>query len=140
MDAIEDDIRKSNQNLPEPQEQHLKLHVRNHTPLSDVFRNMWKDNRKRSLLGLSLMIGQAFFYNAVFFTYGLILDTFYHVKAKDVPLDLLPLALGNFFGPIVFGKLFDTVGRKPMITATYCTAGLLLIAMAFRLASGCSRH
>jgi MFS family permease len=91
---------------------------------------MWKDNRQRSLVGLALIIGQSFFYNAVFFTYGLVLAKFYHVNAKNVPLHLLPLALGNFFGPIAFGQLFDSVGRKPMITATYGVTGLLLAVMA----------
>lgn len=136
VDAIENDVKRTKHDLPQPEEQHLRLHVRHHTPLRDVFRSMWKDNRKRSLLGLSLMIGQSFFYNAVFFTYGLILDKFYQVKAKEVPVHLLPLALGNFFGPIVFGKLFDTIGRKPMITGTYCTTGVLLIAMAFPFGFG----
>ena len=136
IEAIEKDVKKTKHDLPEPEEQHLKLHVQSHTPLKTVFRSMWKDNRKRSLLGLALMIGQSFFYNAVFFTYGLVIAKFYHVNENKVPLHLLPLALGNFFGPIAFGKLFDTVGRKPMITATYGAAGALLVVMAIPFGMG----
>lgn len=136
VDAIEKDVSKTKGDLPEPEDKKLKLKVRDHTPLKDVFRSMWKDNRKRSLLGLALMVGQSFFYNAVFFTYGLVLAKFYHVDAKRVPLHLLPLALGNFFGPVAFGRLFDTVGRKPMITATYGATGLLLVAMAIPFGFG----
>ena len=136
VDAIEKDVAKTAGDLQPPEDKKLKLEVRDHTPLSDVFRSMWKDNRERSLLGLSLMIGQSFFYNAVFFTYGLVLAKFYHVNAKNVPLHLLPLALGNFAGPVVFGKLFDSVGRKPMITATYGATGILLVAMAVPFGMG----
>lgn len=136
VDAIEKDVSKSKGDLPEPEGKKLKLKVRDHTPLGDVFRSMWKDNRKRSLLGLALMIGQSFFYNAVFFTYGLVLAKFFKVTAKHVPLHLLPLALGNFLGPIAFGRLFDTVGRKPMIIATYGSTGLLLAIMAFPFGFG----
>lgn len=136
VDAIEKDVSKDKGDLPEPDDKKLKLKVRDHTRLSDVFRSMWKDNRKRSMLGLALMIGQSFFYNAVFFTYGLVLAKFFKVTAKHVPLHLLPLALGNFFGPIAFGRLFDTVGRKPMIIATYGTTGLLLAAMAIPFGFG----
>lgn len=136
VESIEKDVSKDKGNLPEPEDKQLKLKVQSHTPLGDVFRNMWKDNPKRSFLGLALMIGQSFFYNAVFFTYGLVLAKFYHVNAKQVPVHLLPLALGNFFGPIAFGRLFDTVGRKPMIIATYGSAGILLAVMAIPFGFG----
>jgi MFS family permease len=97
---------------------------------------MLKDNRKRSLLALALMIGQSFFYNSVFFTYGLVLDKFFKVSAQRVPSHLLPLALSNFVGPLVLGKFFDSVGRKPMIIATYGMAGILLAATAIPFGLG----
>ncbi len=82
------------------------------------------------------MIGQSFFFNAVFFTYGLVVNKFYKVDAKHLPLHLLPFALASFFGPLALGKLFDTVGRKPMITATYGISGLLLVLTTIPFANG----
>ena len=80
------------------------------------------------LLGLSLMISQAFFYNAIFFTYALDPGAFYGVPAEHVGCYILPFALGNFLGPLVLGRLFDSVGRRPMIAATYAISALLLVA------------
>ena len=113
-----------------PPEGSIKIAVRDHTPLGDVWKNMAHDQPRRSVLGLVLMIGQSFFYNAVFFTYGLVLTSFFHVKDERVPLFLLPLALGNFAGPLVLGRYFDSVGRRKMITATYAVSGLLLVGSA----------
>jgi MFS family permease len=73
-----------------------------------------------------LMASQAFIYNAIFFTYALVLTKFYGVAADKVGLYILPFALGNFLGPVLLGKLFDTLGRKQMIAATYALAGILL--------------
>jgi MFS family permease len=88
------------------------------------------DHRSRSFLGLALMIAQSFFYNAIFFTYGLILVRFYGVSGERIGYYMLPLAAGNFFGPVVFGKLFDTIGRKRMIAGTYAISGVLLAITA----------
>ena len=82
------------------------------------------------------MASQAFFYNAIFFTYALVLTRFYEVAADRVGLYLLPFALGNVAGPLLLGPLFDTLGRKPMIAATYALAGLLLAASAALFAAG----
>jgi MFS family permease len=82
---------------------------------------------KRSLLGLSLFIGQAFLYNAVFFTYALVLTKILKVSDSLAPWSLIPLAIGNFLGPLLLGKFFDTVGRRVMITSTYVLSGLLLV-------------
>src|SRR5438045_5806162 len=82
--------------------------------------------RRRSFLGLVLMSTQAFFYNAIFFTYALVLMKFYGVPEQNVGWYLLPFALGNVLGPIVLGHLFDTIGRKMMIAGTYASAGVLL--------------
>lgn len=133
---IEQKVASKKGDLPEPEGEPLKLKVRDHTPWREIFHSMWVDNRERSLLALTLMVAQSFFYNAVFFTYGLVLNKFYKTSAQQVPLHLLPFALGNFFGPLVLGKFFDSVGRKPMITATFGIPGILLLATVFPFGSG----
>lgn len=133
---IEKKVSEQRGELPQPEGEKLKLKVRDHTPWKEIFHNMWFDNRKRSLLALALMVGQSFFFNAVFFTYGLVVNKFYKVDAKHLPMHLLPFAIASFLGPIALGKLFDSVGRKPMITATYGISGLLLIATTIPFASG----
>ena len=85
-----------------------------------------REHRRRSFLGFVLMMTQAFFYNAIFFTYALVLMRFYSVPEQNVGSYLLPFALGNVLGPLLLGHLFDTVGRKKMITITYGLAGVLL--------------
>jgi hypothetical protein len=79
-----------------------------------------------AILGFTLMVTQAFLYNAIFFTYALILVQFYQVPATSVSLYLFPFALGNLLGPILMGHWFDTIGRKTMITLTYGLSGILL--------------
>jgi MFS family permease len=82
---------------------------------------------KRSVLGVALFIGQAFLYNAVFFTYALVLTKILKVSDSLAPWSLIPLAIGNFLGPLLLGKFFDTVGRRAMITMSYVGSGLLLV-------------
>ena len=113
--------------LPKPEGKKLKITVRDHTPWGEIFKNMVGENRARSILSLVLMIGQSFFFNAVFFSYGLVVKKFFHIADNDLPMHLLPFALGSFFGPLLLSKLFDKIGRKPMITATYGISGLLLV-------------
>ena len=122
--------------LPPQEGEKLEITVRDHTPLREIFRNMVGENRQRSILGLVLMAAQAFFFNAVFFSYGLIVKKFYHVPDQNLPQHLLPFAIASFFGPLTLGRLFDKVGRKPMITATYGAAGLLLLGTLFPFGSG----
>ena len=124
------------ESLPAPEGKKLKITIRDHTPLGEIFRNMTGDNRQRSFLALTLMVGQAFFFNAVFFTYALVVKKFYHVSDSDLPYYLLPFAIGSFLGPMLLGPLFDKIGRKPMITATYCTAGLLLLGVIYPFVHG----
>ncbi len=113
--------------LPAPEGEKLEITVRDHTPWRDIARNMLGDNRQRSILGFVLMVAQAFFFNAIFFSYGLIVKTFYGVSDQNLPQHLLPFAIASFFGPVTLGPLFDKVGRKPMIVATYGIAGVLLL-------------
>jgi MFS family permease len=134
---IENRVSKGNPaSLPKPEGDKLKIKVRDHTPLMEIFRNMAGDNRMRSFLALTLMVGQSFFFNAIFFSYGLIVKKFFHVSNDDLPMYLLPFAVGSFLGPLTLGRLFDTIGRKPMITATYGLAGLLLIGTTFPFMHG----
>lgn len=103
---------------------------------ADVGRTLFRDYPRRTVLGLVLMATQAFFYNAIFFTYALVLGRFYGVADADVGLYLLPFAAGNFLGPLLLGRLFDTLGRRPMIVATYALSGLLLFATAWLFVHG----
>ena len=90
-----------------------------------------RDYPQRAVLGLVLMSAQAFFYNAIFFSYALVLTRFYGVPAASVGWYILPFALGNFVGPLALGPLFDIVGRKPMIGATYALSGVLLAVVGW---------
>lgn len=122
--------------LPSPEGELLKIRVRDHTPWKDIFRNMLGENRTRSLLGFILMVAQAFFFNAIFFSYGLVAKVFFNVSDQAVPKHLLPFAVASFLGPLTMGRLFDTVGRKKMIALTYGSAGILLAGIAVPFARG----
>jgi MFS family permease len=103
-----------------------RIRTRTHTPWPEIWDAIVHEHRRRSFLGFVLMSTQAFFYNAIFFTYALVLMRFYGVPEKNVGGYLLPFALGNVLGPLLLGHLFDTIGRKRMITLTYGLAGILL--------------
>ncbi len=92
--------------------------------------------RSRTVLGVALMGSQAFCYNAVLFTYALVLTRFYDVPSQQVGWFMLPFALGNFAGPLLLGRLFDTLGRRTMITATYALAGVLMAGVGVAFARG----
>jgi MFS family permease len=112
--------------LPAPEGAPITLTVRFHTPWKEILDSMLHTHGARSLLGMSLMIAQAFFYNAIFFTYALLLVSFYNIPAERVGYYLVPFSIGNALGPLLIGRFFDTVGRKPMISLTYGASGLLL--------------
>jgi MFS family permease len=114
----------------------IRIRTRTHTPLREIWNAIVHEHRQRSLLGLVLMLTQAFFYNAIFFTYALVLMRFYGVPEGRVGSYLLPFALGNALGPFVIGHLFDTIGRKTMIAATYAISGILLALTGFLFHAG----
>ena len=114
----------------------LRIHVRPETAIADVVRILVGPYRRRTLLGLGLMISQAFFYNAIFFTYALILATFYGVPAEHIGYYIVPFAAGNFLGPLTIGRLFDSVGRRTMIAATYALSALMLFGTGWLFARG----
>jgi MFS family permease len=99
-------------------------------------RMVFKTYPKRAVLGASLMVTQSFLYNAIFFTYALVLTKFYGVSTDNVPLYGLAFSVGNLAGPLSLGKLFDTLGRKIMISGTYILSGFLLAVSAFLFLEG----
>lgn len=132
---IEASVTAEKGELPKP-EGSIKIAVRKFTPIADVWKAMVRDQPARSFLGLVLMVAQSFFFNAVFFTYGLVLTQFFQVDSKRVSVYILPFALGNFMGPLILGRFFDSIGRKKMIAATYGASGLLLAISALLFGSG----
>jgi len=112
----------------------VHLRPRKNTPLLEVTQVLFKLYRQRTFVGLALMAAQAFFYNAIFFTYALILTDFYGVRPDHVGYYLVPFAVSNFLGPVLIGRLFDTLGRRPMIVFTYIASGLLLAGTGFLFA------
>jgi MFS family permease len=114
----------------------IKLRMRDHTPLREVARTLFYTYRQRSLVGLALMIAQAFFYNAIFFTFALVLTDFFGIAASQVGWYILPFAAGNFLGPLLLGRLFDTLGRRAMITFTYGVSGVLLAISGYLFSIG----
>ncbi|MER6578927.1 MFS transporter [Nonomuraea sp. NPDC001023] len=121
---------------PVPQEQALEIVPEHHAPLSQVAKTLFRTYPERSVLGATLMICQSFLYNAVFFTYSLVLTHFYGVPAGSVPQYMFAFAAGNLLGPLLLGRLFDTVGRRQMISATYITSGLLLAVTGWLFKEG----
>lgn len=114
----------------------IVLTMRSHTPLREVAHTLLRAYRGRTLVGLALMTAQAFFYNAIFFTYALVLTDFFGIPAAHVGWYLLPFAAGNFLGPVVLGPLFDTLGRRTMIALTYAVSGVLLAASGYLFSIG----
>ena len=136
VDAIERDVRKHSADLPPLEEKALKIRTRDNTPWGEIFRHMVGPSRSRSFLGLVLMVGQAFFFNAMFFTFGLVAKQFYHQSDAQLPLQLLPFAIASFLGPAILGPLFDRVGRKPMISGSYAFSGVALAVIGVLFAFG----
>jgi MFS family permease len=121
--------------LPEPEEE-ITVRQRKSIGFITIARTLVGRYPRRSALCFSLFIGQAFLYNAIFFTYSIALTTFYHVASGSVGLYLLPFAAGNFLGPLLLGRFFDTLGRKRMISGTYILSGALLAITAWLFDQG----
>ncbi len=126
VDQVERRFVSDPETLPAHDSPPTRIQTRTHTPWREIWNAVVHEHRRRSFLGFVLMLTQAFFYNAIFFTYALVLMRFYGVPEQRVGGYLLPFALGNVLGPIVLGNLFDTIGRKQMIAATYGVSGILL--------------
>ena len=138
VEAIEASVlrRHSSPTLPAVTSPLLRLKTRTHTPIVEVVRVLLHTQRRRSLVSLALMTSQAFFYNAIFFTYALVLTDFYGVASENVGWYILPFALGNFLGPLLLGRLFDVWGRRIMIALTYAASGVLLAISGWLFSQG----
>ncbi|MEA2287696.1 MAG: hypothetical protein QOJ21_3739 [Solirubrobacteraceae bacterium] len=137
VDDIERQVKESAgvSELKEPRKS-IKVREQESVGFITIAKTVFGAYPRRTVVGLSLFIGQAFLYNAVFFTYALVLGTFYGVKPAAVGYYIIPFAIGNFLGPLVLGRLFDSVGRKPMIAGTYIVSGVLLVVTAFLFKAG----
>jgi MFS family permease len=120
-------VRKHHPDLSEPSGEPIVVEQRERLNFLDIARYVVRNYPRRGVLGLALMTGQAFLYNAIFFTYTLVLTDFFDVSEKTAPLYLIPFSVGNFLGPLVLGPLFDILGRRVMISSTYIVSGGLLL-------------
>jgi len=123
---------------PLPPQRHPKLRLarRERASWAEIAATLLRRHPRRAALGLILMATQAFCYNAIFFTYALILTKFYAIPAQHIGWFMLPFAAGNFLGPLLLGGLVDTLGRRTMITVTYAVAGALLCGTGWMFAAG----
>lgn len=137
VSEIEDQVRRQTglAELPPPART-LRIRVLPRVGLGLVARTLFRKYLRRSALGFALMVSQAFFYNAVFFTYALTLTTFYGIAAERVGYYLVPFAIGNFLGPLLLGRLFDEWGRRPMIAGTYAASAVLLAVTGYLFTRG----
>ncbi|WP_156690063.1 MFS transporter [Mycobacterium sp. Marseille-P9652] len=128
---IEEDVeRQTGRPLPEPEGDKLKIRQRQTISFREIARVAFTLYPRRAVLGLALFIGQAFLYNGVTFNLGTLLSGFYGVPSGKVPLFFILWALSNFVGPLALGHLFDTIGRKPMITASYIGSAVVAVVLA----------
>jgi len=97
---------------------------------------MLREYPRRSILGFTLMVTQSFLYNAIFFTYGLVLANFYGIKDEDIPIYFFPFAVGNLLGPLLLGHLFDIWGRRIMIAGTYSISAVILAISGYLFWAG----
>lgn len=135
--GIEREVEASGRRLP-PVDESKALDVRpaQRTGYLTLLRVLFSEYWPRSVLGVLLMVTQSFLYNAIFFTYTLVLTKFYHVSASSAPLYLIAFAVGNLAGPLLIGHFFDTIGRKQMIAGTYIVSGVMLAVTAYLFNQG----
>jgi MFS family permease len=126
VESVEREVTADPSSLPPLTGRKQRIRRREYTPWSEIWHAIAHQYPTRSILGFTLMVTQAFLYNAIFFTYTLILVQFYKVPPETVSVYLFPFAFGNLLGPILLGHLFDSIGRKTMITLTYAVSGVLL--------------
>jgi MFS family permease len=114
----------------------VRVHVSGVVGLRYLVHTLIRRYPRRTILGAVLMFSQAFLYNAIFFSYALVLHVFHHVSSAHVGLYIVPVAVGNFLGPLVLGPLFDRLGRRVMIPLTYALSGVLLTATGILFVAG----
>jgi MFS family permease len=138
--GIETEVREeTDQELTDP-DREIVVRQRKSIPFREIASTAFKRYPRRTILGLSLFVGQAFLYNAITFDLGTLLSTYFNVGSATVPFYIALWAIGNFFGPLTLGRFFDTVGRKPMISGTYLISGILggVTGILFATGSGTS--
>jgi MFS family permease len=128
---IEEEVRKTHPDLPEPEGEPLVIEQRRSIGFIAIAKHVMKEYPGRGVLGFALMASQAVLYNATLFGMVAIMTTFFHASKDNAPLYIIPFAIGNLLGPWLLGPLFDTVGRKVMISSTYITSGLVLLVTAW---------
>jgi len=133
--AIEQEAESDGAHLEEPGDE-IEIRQRERIPFREIARVAFTKYPKRATLGIALFVGQAFLYNGVTFNLGTLFTTFYGVSSSTVPIFIIAFALGNFAGPLTLGRLFDTVGRKPMITITYVGSAALTVLLAVLFTNG----
>ncbi len=132
IDYIEHEVEAGGRELPRvPEDKAVEIKPAERIGFFALARVLFQEYPQRAVYGATLMITQSFLYNAIFFTYTIVLTNFYGVDEAQAPLFLLAFAAGNLAGPFVLGHLFDTVGRKKMISGTYILSGILLAVTAF---------
>lgn len=137
VDEIEQRVRADGHELREVDERKaIELVPQKWIPYPELARTFLRKYPRRTILGFTLMSTQAFLYNAIFFTYALVLEHFFHVTKAHTGYFFLPFALGNLAGPLLLGPLFDSVGRRKMISGSYLISGLLLAVSAWFFGGG----
>ena len=136
VDDIERQVSEDTGQVLIPPDRTIRIKQRKSIGLGTIAKVVLTMYPRRTVVCLSLLTGQAFLYNAIFFTYGLVLTKFYHVGSGSVGWYILPFALGNFAGPLLLGRWFDTLGRKPMIAGTYIISGVLLLGTGILFQQG----
>jgi MFS family permease len=135
VDQIEAEVRaETGQELQEPGEA-VVIRQREAIPFREIAGVAFRRYPSRAILGLALFIGQAFLYNAVTFDLGTILHQFFAVASGSIPYFMVLFAFSNFLGPLLLGRLFDTVGRIPMIAGTYLGSAAVVVVLGFLLRS-----
>jgi MFS family permease len=128
---IEHEVEQGGRQLPQVDDDRaIELKPAENIGYVALARVLFREYPSRAVYGATLMITQSFLYNAIFFTYTLVLGNFYDVDSSQAPLFLIAFAVGNLAGPLTIGHLFDTIGRKKMISGTYIVSGLLLAVTA----------
>jgi MFS family permease len=136
VEQIEAEVKKSHPNLPEPEGEELEIEQRESIGFVAIAKHVIKEYPDRGVLGLALMSSQAVLYNATLFGMVAVMTTFFHASTANAPLYIIPFAIGNLVGPWVLGPLFDSVGRKVMISSTYILAGVVLLITAWLFHDG----
>ncbi len=137
VDDIEESVEAQGKTLaPVDESKAMLIKAREAIPFRDLLHVFVKMYPSRTVLGLTMMITQSFLYNAIFFTYALVLQNFYGLDKSDAAIYFIPFAIGNLAGPLLLGHLFDTIGRRKMIFSTYLIAGLVLLVSAFLFKNG----